>query len=161
MENILSEIRHLTLATLVVFQVFHLSAQTNPPAPDPSPDARASYQKVATCEKVNPDLNTWLNNSHGRASIRFTSYDYNFYNKPVQYIDLPVNEPNPTREIPFLDGKWNCKYRATVPSDRSDALEVEFNFKLTGGSSPQTSVSIDFTFDNWSKSNSVLSPGSA
>jgi hypothetical protein len=111
--------------------------------------------------QVNPDLNAWLNKNHGRASVRFTSYDYNYYNKPVEYISRPVTEPNTTREIPFLDGKWSCKYHATVPADRSDALEVEFNFKLIGGSSHQTSISIDFTFDNWSKSNYVLMPGSA
>jgi hypothetical protein len=107
------------------------------------------------------DLNGWLKSAQGKASIQFTSYDYNFYNKPLEKLILPVNEPNAYQEAPFLKGKWQYKYSATVPNDRSDALEVEFHFKLTEGSSPQTSISLDFTFDNWSKSNYVLMPGSA
>ncbi|HWR99978.1 MAG TPA: hypothetical protein VN249_05145 [Prolixibacteraceae bacterium] len=108
-----------------------------------------------------PDLNTWLKNGHCQASIRFTSYVHDFYNKPEEFRCLTVNEPNSSHEFQFIKGNWQYKYLASVPEDRSDALEVVFNFKLTEGSSAQTSISLDFTFDNWSKSNFVLLPAAA
>jgi len=118
-------------------------------------------QPIQGIAQETKNLNNWLQPSHCQSSVRFTSYDYNFYNKPVAHISLPVNDPNADHEIPFLNGKWKYNYHASIPADRSDALEVVFNFKLTEGSSPQTSISLDFAFDNWSKSNFVLLPASA
>jgi hypothetical protein len=107
----------------------------------------------------NHDLNNWLKNGQCKASARFTHYDYNSYNKPLAFLSLPVGKPNTDQEVKFLQGKWQFQYRSFVPADRSDALDVEFSFKLIEGSSPQTSIGIDFTFNNWSKSNYVLMPG--
>jgi len=106
-----------------------------------------------------PNLNDCLKKSQCKASVRFTSYDYNFYSKPRQFLSLPVNEPDLKQEAHFMDGTWQVDYQATVPLDRPDGLEVDFHFKLKKGSSPQTSVTIDFAFNNWSKSNYVLMPG--
>ena len=106
-----------------------------------------------------PNLNDWLKNNQCKASVKFTNYDYNFYSKARQFLSLPVNEPDLKQEAHFMDGTWQIDYQATVPEDRPDALEVDFHFKLKEGSSSQTSVTIDFTYNNWSKSNYVLMPG--
>ena len=107
------------------------------------------------------DLNDWLKNNRCRASLKLTQHDYNFFNRAESYKTFTVWNPVDNQEIAFKEGVWQINYQAVVPSDCSDALEVEFHFKLTKGASPQTSISIDFTFDNWSKSNYVLMPGSA
>jgi len=108
-----------------------------------------------------PNLNEWLISSHAKASVRFTQHDFNYYNRPKSYEVFQIDEPGNVQEVDFQDGLWQMNYQAVIPSDRTDAIEVEFHFKLAKGSSPQTSISIDFTFDNWSKSNYVLMPGSA
>ncbi len=108
-----------------------------------------------------PNLNNWLKSSNGLASVKFTQHDYNFFNRPELHQTFAVGNPGEKQEIAFQQGVWQMSYQTVIPSDRSDALEVEFQYKLIKGSAPQTSISIDFTFDNWSKSNFVLMPASA
>jgi len=108
-----------------------------------------------------PNLNNWLKSSNGLASVKFTQHDYNFFNRPEFHRTFAVGNPGDNQEFEFLEGIWQMDYQSAIPSDRPDALEVVAHFKLIKGTSPQTSVSIDFTFDNWSKSNYVLMPASA
>jgi hypothetical protein len=110
---------------------------------------------------ANPTLNEWLAKNHCVASVKMTQYDYSFFNKPTSYKVFQTGEPDSTKEIYFQEAAWQTKYQITVPSERPDALELEYHFKLIKGNSPQTSISIDFTFDNWSKSNYVLMPAAA
>lgn len=107
------------------------------------------------------DLNDWLRNNHCQASVKLTQHDYNFFNRPVAYRSFSVGNAGKIEEIPFQEGVWQTSYETKVPENRKDMLEVELRCKLIKGSAPQTSISIDFTFDNWSKSNYVLMPASA
>lgn len=107
------------------------------------------------------NLNDWLKNADCRASLKIVQHDYNFFNRAESHKTFTVGNPGDQQEFEFLEGIWQINYQAVIPSDRSDALEVEFHFKLMKGSAPQTSISIDFKFDNWSKSNYVLMPASA
>ena len=107
------------------------------------------------------NLNDWLKTNHCQASVKLTHHDYNFFNRPEFHRTFAVGNPGEKQEIAFQEGVWQMNYHSVIPSDRSDALEVEFQYKLIKGSAPQTSISIDFTFDNWSKSNYVLMPASA
>ena len=111
--------------------------------------------------QTNLSLNNWLKNAHCQASLKIIQHDYNFFNRPEAHKTFTVGNPGEDQKLEFLEGIWQMNYQTIVPEDRKDALEVEFHFKLIEGSSPQTSISIDFTFDNWSKSNYVLMPGSA
>lgn len=106
-------------------------------------------------------LNDWLKNSSGLASVRFTTHDYNFFNRPKSVAAFEIGESGSAQEMAFLNGIWQMTYKTNIPAGRADALEVECHFILTKGTSPQTSISVDFTFDNWSKSNYVLMPASA
>ncbi|HWR99979.1 MAG TPA: hypothetical protein VN249_05150 [Prolixibacteraceae bacterium] len=105
MENILSEIRHLTLAILVVFQVFHLSAQTNPPNPDPLPVAWASYQKVATYEKDFADMK-----AHG-----------------IGLVDMNARDVANAREKLQLARQFGMKYHINLPdiTERANLVREE------------------------------------
>lgn len=107
-----------------------------------------------------PNLNNWLKSSNGLASVKFTQHDYNFFNRPESHKTFTVGNPGDNQEFEFLESIWQMNYQAVIPSDRSDALDVVVHFKLAKGSAPQTSISIDFTFGNWSKSNYVLMPAS-
>ena len=104
---------------------------------------------------------SWLNQIDGKASLRFTRHNYDFYNRPEETLLVPVNGPSQNQEITFQSGVWNIDRQTSVPIDRPDALEVEYHFVLKKGAAPQTSISIDFTFANWSKSNYVLLPAAA
>ncbi len=108
-----------------------------------------------------PNLNNWLRNCNGLVSVRLTQHDYNFFNRPASHKILKIGDPGNNQEFVFQESTWQINYRSIIPEDRKDALEVEFHFRLQKGTSPQTSLSIDFTFDNWSKSNYVLMPASA
>ncbi len=107
------------------------------------------------------NLNDWLKSSNGLASVKFTQHDYNFFNRPESSKTFTVGSQGSTQEMAFQNGIWQMSYKTNVPANREDALEVECHFKLTKGTSPQTSIAVNFTFDNWSKSNYVLMPGSA
>ncbi len=107
------------------------------------------------------DLNTWLNRTEGKASLRFTRHDYDFYNRQEETLLVPVNGSTKNQEVTFQSGIWSVDYKTNIPLDRPDAIEVEYHFALKKGASPQTSLSIDFTFTNWSKSNYVLLPTAA
>ncbi|MDP2059352.1 MAG: hypothetical protein Q8J97_06425, partial [Flavobacteriaceae bacterium] len=96
-----------------------------------------------------------------QASVRMTCHDYNFFNRTESHKTFTVGNSGDNQEFEFQESIWQRNYQTVIPEDREDALEVEFHFKLRNGKSPQTSVSIDLTFDNWSKSNYVLMPGSA
>lgn len=105
------------------------------------------------------NFNNWLEKAHCEASVRFTNHDYDFYNRPKSYVISKIGAPGVVQNVPFMEGLWQLSYETVLPSDRPDALEVEYHFSLTKGTSQQTSISIDFKFDNWSKSNYVLMPG--
>jgi len=107
------------------------------------------------------NINEWLKSSHSKATVKLTQHDFNFYNRPKSYEVFQTGEPGKVQEMASPNGLWLMDYQLTVPADRSDALEVEFHFKLAKGTSPQTSISIEFEFDNWSKSNFVLLPAAA
>lgn len=107
------------------------------------------------------NLNDWLKNNYCQASVKLTQHNYDFFNRPEFHQTFGVGNRSENQEISFQKGIWQMNYESLVPGDRKDALEVEFHFKLIKGSAPQTSISIDFTFDNWSKSNYVLMPASA
>lgn len=113
--------------------------------------------EAAAQQKTN--LNEWLNNNHCEASVKFTQHDYNFFNRTKSHKTFPIGNPGDNQELVFLESTWQMNYQTLVPEDRNDALDVELLFKLLNGAAPQTSVSIDFTFNNWSKSNYVLMPG--
>ena len=116
---------------------------------------------ISGFSQTNVTLNDWLKNAHCQASVKFTQHDYNFFNRSESYKTFTVGNQGSTQEMAFQNGIWQMNYQTIVPEDRKDALEVEFHFKLAKGTSPQTSISIDLTFNNWSKSNYVLMPGSA
>ena len=107
------------------------------------------------------NLSSWLKLIDGKVSLRFTSHNYDFYNRPVENLIVPVNRATQNQDITFQSGIWNVDYQTNIPIDRPDALEVEYHFALKKGAAPQTSISVDFTFDNWSKSNYVLLPAAA
>ena len=111
--------------------------------------------------QTNVTLNDWLKNAHCQASLKIVQHDYNFFNRPEFHQTFAVGNPGESQEILFQEGVWQMNYQSVVPEDRKDALEVEFRCKLIKGTAPQTSISIDFAFDNWSKSNYVLMPASA
>ena len=111
-----------------------------------------------TTAQLKSNFNKWLDINHCRASVRLTQHDYNFFSRPKTFAVYQVGESGSVQELPFMDNIWQMVYQATVPLDRPDALEVDFHFKLKEGSSPQTSVTIEFTYNNWSKSNYVLMP---
>lgn len=117
--------------------------------------------KIEATPQLKHDLNDWLKNSNCLASVKLTQHDYNFFNRPTSFTVSPFYKQGSIQEMAFQKGIWQLNYQTSTPSDRQDALEVEFHFKLLSGTSPQTSISIDFTFDNWSKSNYVLMPASA
>ncbi len=107
------------------------------------------------------DPGSWLKQIDGKASLRFTRHNYDFYNRPEETLLVLVNGSTPKQEITFQSGIWSIDRQTSVPIDRPDALEVEYHFALKKGAAPQTSISIDFTFANWSKSNYVLLPAAA
>jgi hypothetical protein len=111
--------------------------------------------------QLGADFNKWFEMSHCVASAKFTNYDYNYFSRPNSFEIVPIGKPNSEQIVPFQEGVWQMNYKTDIPSDRPDALELEFHFKLIKGSAPQTSISIDLTFDNWSESNYVLMPGAA
>ncbi len=103
------------------------------------------------------DFNQWFRENHCSASVRFTNHDYNFFSKPRYELKESLTTQQQNR-IKFMDGTWQVKLSTSAPDNRLDAIEFELKCKLESGNSPQTSISIDFTFDNWSKSNYVLMP---
>ena len=121
------------------------------------PAARGAFSGEG--EQIN--LNDWLKNNHCQASVKLTQHDYNFFNRPVAYRSFAVGNAEKKEEISFQEGVWQISYQTKVPENRKDMLEVELHCKLIKGSAPQTSISIDFTFDNWSKNNYVLMPAAA
>jgi len=117
-------------------------------------------QNEATAQ-LKPDLNDWLKSNHCEASVKLAQHDYNFFNRPTSFAAFPFGRHDSVQEMAFQEGIWQFSYQTNVPSDRQDALDVDVHFKLMNGIAPQTSVSIGFTFNNWSKSNYVLMPGAA
>ena len=117
-------------------------------------------QNEATAQ-LKPDLSDWLKSNHCEASIKLAQHDYNFFNRPTSFAAFPFGRHDSVQEMAFQEGIWQFSYQTNVPSDRQDALDVDVHFKLMNGIAPQTSVTIDFTFNNWSKSNYVLMPGAA
>jgi hypothetical protein len=107
------------------------------------------------------NLNEWLQLQQCKATVRFTQHDFNFYSIPVSRQIFQIDETTELQKLNTGSGQWQMTCKTTVPENRSDALDVEFHFTLAKGVAPQTSVSIDFTFSNWSKSNYVLMPGAA
>ena len=96
------------------------------------------------------DPGSWLNRIDRKASLRFTHHNYDFYNRPEETLLVPVNGSSQKQEISFQTGIWSVDRQTRIPTDRPDALEVEYHFSLKKGVAPQTSISIDFTFANWS-----------
>lgn len=103
------------------------------------------------------DFNQWFRENHCSASVRFTNHDYNFFSKPRYELKESLTTQQQNR-IKFMDGTWQVKLSTSAPDKMLDAIEFELKCKLESGNSPQTSISIDFTIDNWSKSNYVLMP---
>ena len=107
------------------------------------------------------DLSSLLRQINCKTSIRFTSHNYDFFNRRELSLIVPVIDSTPNQEVTFQSGVWSIDRQTRVPIDRPDAIEVEYHFVLKKGAAPQTSISIDFTFANWSKSNYVLLPAAA
>ena len=107
------------------------------------------------------NINDWLRNIHCQASVKLTHHDYNYFNRPVINQTIAFGDSGENRKFIFQEGSWQMNYQTATPPDRPDALDVVVQFKLLTGISPQTSISIDFSFDNWSKLNYVLMPASA
>lgn len=107
-----------------------------------------------------PDLVTWLKENNCRAAIRFCQHDFQHFSKPLETFSLPV-VGNDLQEARFMDGVWQLKLSTSRPANAADAMDIELTCKLKEGVSPQTSIVVDFTFDNWSASNYVLLPAAA
>ena len=102
----------------------------------------------------------WLSENHCSFSVSFIKHDYNYYSKPYLVIREPINNLN-SKPIKFVDGTWQLKIKVSVTENKPDAVDFEVTCQLESGISSQTSISFDFTFDNWSKSNYVLMPAAA
>ncbi len=113
-----------------------------------------------TAAQDRANFKNWLNINGCSASVRFTNHNFNYYSKANMVLQEPLLDQN-AKQIKFLDGNWQVKLQALVPENRPDAIDFELTCKLESGSSPQTSISVDLTFDNWSKSNYVLMPAAA
>jgi hypothetical protein len=83
-----------------------------------------------------PNMNEWLAMNHCAASVKLMQHDYNFFNKPMSHKIFQTGEPGYNQELTFQEAIWQMNYQTVVPEDRPDALEVEFHFKLTKGTSP-------------------------
>jgi len=102
----------------------------------------------------------WFNENHCSMSLRFTNYDFNLYSKPTLFLRETIDNQE-QRQIHFMEGLWKVKLTFSKPENRSDAMDFILKFRLQKGVSPQTSISVDFTFDNWSQANYVLMPAAA
>ena len=56
-------------------------------------------------------------------------------------------------------GTWQCDYVMSPVKSRTDAVDLRLHFRLVAGSAPQTGVSLDLEFSDWSARNYVLLPG--
>ncbi|NJO68202.1 MAG: hypothetical protein HC830_02075 [Bacteroidetes bacterium] len=104
------------------------------------------------------DIDQWLNENQCSTSVRFTNHDFNFFSKPVCEIRESLKGEQP-KQIKFMDGTWQVMVTAVSSKTSDDAIDFELKCTLESGISPQTSISVDFTFNNWSRSNYVLMPG--
>lgn len=107
---------------------------------------------------VDPD--TWLQQNHCRAAIRISKHNYNLFSKSVASCSYPLRN-NELQEINCMDGAWQLLLTTSRPADCADAMDFELSCKLKKGVAPQTSIAVDFSFDNWSDTNYVLMPAAA
>jgi len=99
----------------------------------------------------------WLEKQHCTIALRLTRHDYEYYSRPVCTTSTIIDK-NGKHEIQFQNTRWEAFIKTSLPGNRTDAVDFEVVCKLVSGKSPQTSVSVDFTFGNWSPSNYVLMP---
>jgi len=116
-------------------------------------------KELAGQKKTN--LSDWLSECNCKASVLLVTHDYNYYNRPVSSKKIPISQFDSKGTVQFMNGIWEMSYSTKLPVDTSNEIDVEFNFKLKECISHQTSISLQFEFDNWDKSNYVLMPGAA
>jgi len=113
---------------------------------------------VSGWAQTGPDLHDWLKEAHGQVSLKMARHNFDFYNRVESESVYNLGAPGAGQKITFGNSAWEMTYHTSVPDDRPDALEAEFRFRLVKGTTPETSVSLEFTFDRWSADNYVLMP---
>lgn len=103
-------------------------------------------------------LSVWLATNNCRGSIRISQYDYNYYNKPLSYNHFDFSKINENGILHSGENAWKVGFSVTPDKNRTDVFEVEFICTLLKGYAPQTAISLDFSFSNWSTKNYVLMP---
>lgn len=92
-------------------------------------------------------------------SARINQYDTSRFNYLTGTKTIPLSKA--TGEVEFQQATWEVQIKAADVKDRPGASDLAVTFICKKGSSPNTSLSVDISFDYWSDKNYVLLPGAA
>ncbi|MBI9061895.1 MAG: hypothetical protein JEZ14_07885 [Marinilabiliaceae bacterium] len=99
-----------------------------------------------------------LTSGKARISVRFNHYDYSLFNKLIKQKEVEVKTKTSTH---FLESQWDIELKSNSVKEDPNAMDVEVVFYCKEGTAPETALSVDLEFDNWSTNNYVLMPGAA
>jgi len=97
----------------------------------------------------------WLKNQNCKLSVRINRYEYEKYNRRVSEKSVSIDSDT----LSFENIKFLILKKENTIEGNSNVKEFEVSFKCIKGSIQQASLSLDFTFSNWSSENYVLMPG--
>ena len=101
---------------------------------------------------------TSAKNQKFNLSANFRKFDFNLYNQQINTQTIKLNENNLI--VDFLNSKWEIIVNSKN-TETKDAKDYNVVFKCIDGQVKSSNISVEITFDNWSRNNYVLMPGAA
>ncbi len=106
--------------------------------------------------QTNANGSSFSENPDVALSIHLTCYNSNNFDSVISRVSSASQANDFT--ISLEKATWNIKKRISIVKDVPGAYNFEYTFVCASGQSPETSVSVDFSFENWSVKNYVLMP---
>lgn len=95
-------------------------------------------------------------NTTASVSVHLTQYDTRHFNSVVNRVSS-IDEAGEFN-LQFNESSWNIRKELAPVKDTPGVYDFVYTFRCIAGQSPATSVSVDFTFDQWTTDNYVLMP---
>ena len=106
--------------------------------------------------QLSTDAVSAFKNRNLTVTASLTKYNTNHSNMVVARMETPLHEENTS--LIFNESKWNITTNIQANAEHSGMYEISLTYACISGNSPETSVSLNLDFTNWSTQNYVLMP---
>jgi len=106
--------------------------------------------------QLSPAALSAFKNRNLTVTASLTKYNTSHSNAVVNRMETPLNEE--ITSVDFNSSKWNITTNIQANAKHSGMYEISLTYVCISGDSPETSISLNFDFTNWSTQNYVLMP---